>query len=101
MKHTENLNGVKLDVQTVDVTLEDKVKERLRNLISLLAKRYPELTHADIYLEDKGHKATNPKSVSVRLGVPGKDPFASDSGDNFVTLLSAVEKKLLRQLEKR
>jgi ribosome-associated translation inhibitor RaiA len=101
MKYTENYENVKLDVQTVDITIDDDVKQRLRNLITHLVSRNPKITHANIYLEDKSHKSTNPKSVSIRLGVPGKDPFASDSGDNFMVLLASVEEKLRKQLEKR
>ena len=55
---------------------------------------------ADVYLEDKKEKKTQQKQVSIRLGIPGNDPFASEYGDNFHALLTSVEEKLRRQLER-
>ena len=46
-------------------------------------------------------KSTQPKQVSIRLGIPGKDPFASQYGDDFHALLTTVEDKLHKQLERR
>jgi putative sigma-54 modulation protein len=55
-----------------------------------------EISWVDVYLEDESGKSTDAKSVSVRLGIPGNDAFASDSGDNFMALLKSVEEKLSR-----
>ncbi len=101
MNYTENFEGIKLDVQAVDIDVDAAIQERIRKLLSRLSRYFSDITHADIYLEDKGAKSTEQKKVSIRLGIPGKDPFATDSGDNFMALLSSVEEKLRRQLEKR
>jgi len=101
MNYTENYEGIKLDVQAVDFDVEPAVQERIRKLLSRLSRYFSDITHADVYLEDKGAKATEQKKVSIRLGVPGNDPFASDYGDNFMALLTNVEEKLRRQLEKK
>jgi len=52
-------------------------------------------------LEDKKDKSTKQKQVSIRLGIPGNDPFASEYGDDFHALLTEVEDKLQKQLERR
>jgi putative sigma-54 modulation protein len=101
MNYTENFEGIKLDVQAVDHEVEAGVQEQMRKMLSRLGRHFQGITHADVYLEDKAAKSNDPKQVSVRLGIPGNDPFASERGDNFMALLANVEEKLRRQLEKR
>ena len=101
MKYNESLSGIKINVEAVDITIGDDVKDTIRKSIERLSKKYDVIEWADVYLEDKKEKSTLQKQVSIRLGIPGKDPFASEYGDNFHTLLSDVESKLDKQLEKR
>ncbi|MBW7935652.1 MAG: HPF/RaiA family ribosome-associated protein [Flavobacteriales bacterium] len=101
MNYTENYEGIKLDVQAVDFEVAEMVQERIRKMLSRLTRHFTGITHADVYLENKEGKSVNPMQVSVRLGIPGNDPFASEYGDNFMELLSNVEEKLRRQLEKK
>lgn len=101
MQYTENLTGIKINVQAVDITNADTVKELIRKSMERLTRFYNKIEWADVYLEDKKDKKTNQKQVSIRLGIPGNDPFASEYGDDFNTLLAEVESKLQRQLEKR
>lgn len=100
MDYTENITGIKINVQAVDITIGDEVKDTIRKSITRLNRFYDRIEWADIYLEDKKEKKTQQKQVSIRLGVPGNDPFASEYGDNFHELLTNVEEKLRRQLEK-
>jgi len=101
MNYTENFDGIKLDVQAVDITISDDVQKEIRDMIVRLRRHISEVNWVDVYFEDKSGKSTDSKSVSVRFGIPGNDAFASDSGDNFMALLKNVEEKLRRQLEKR
>lgn len=101
MQYTENITGIKINVQAVDININDDVKDTIRKCIDRLSRFYDKIEWADVYLEDKSEKSTNQKQVSIRLGIPGNDPFASEYGDNFHELLSNVEDKLRRQLEKR
>lgn len=100
MEYTEHLTGIKINVQAVDISIDDDVKDTIRKCITRLSRISNKIEWADIYLEDKEKKSTQQKQVSIRLGVPGNDPFASEYGDNFHALLSNVENKLKRQLEK-
>lgn len=101
MQYSENITGIKINVQAVDISIEEDVKDRIRKCITRLSRFYDRIEWADVYLEDKSEKKTLQKQVSIRLGIPGNDPFASAYGDNFHILLTDVEDKLKRQLEKR
>ena len=101
MNYTENFDGIKLDVQAVDITISDDIQQSIRDMIVRLRRHISEVNWVDVYFEDKSGKSTNPRTVSVRFGIPGNDAFASDSGDNWMALLKSVEEKLWRQLEKR
>ncbi len=101
MEYTENITGIKINVQAVDITIGEDVKDTIRKAISRLSRYYDRIEWADVYLEDKKEKKTEQKQVSIRLGIPGNDPFASEYGDNFHALLTSVEDKLRVQLEKR
>lgn len=101
MKYTENLTGIKINVEAVDISIDEDVKETIRKIIARLSRFYDRIEWADIYLEDKKEKQAEQKQVSIRLGIPGNDPFASEYGDNFHALLTSVEDKLQKQLEKR
>lgn len=101
MNYTENFEGIKLDVQAVDITIGDDIQQEIRNMIVRLKRHISEVNWVDVYLEDKSAKSTDQKRVSVRFGILGNDAFPSDTGDNFMALLKSVEEKLWRQLEKR
>lgn len=102
MNYTENFEGIKLDVQAVDFTPDKAVEERIRKMLSYLTRfSSGKIVYASIYLEDKKGKSTHQKSVKVRLGVPGPDIVATDSGDNFMALLANVESKLARQVKEK
>lgn len=101
MQYNENITGIKINVEAVDITIDEDVKETIRKIISRLSRFYDRIEWADVYLEDKKDKKTEKKQLSIRLGIPGNDPFASEYGDNFHILLTNVEDKLRKQLEKR
>lgn len=101
MNYTENFEGIKIDVQAVDITIESAVQKEIRDVIVSLRKHISEINFVDVYFKEESRQSTNPRTLSIRLGIPGKDAFASDSGDNWFALVKNVEEKLRRQLEKR
>lgn len=100
MNYTEKITGINMNVQAVDITIGDDVKETIRKTLTRLSRFHDKIEWADVYLEDKKEKSTDQKQVSIRLGIPGNDPFASEYGDNFHALLSEVEAKLQKQLKR-
>ena len=100
MNYTENFEGIKLDIQAADIAITDDLQQSIRNMIGRLKRHISEVNFVDVYFTDKSEKSMDPKTVGVRFGIPGNDAFASDSGDNWMTLLKSVEEKLRRQLKK-
>ncbi len=101
MNYTENFEGIKVDVQAVDSTIDDSLQQEVRDMIVRLRRHISEINWVAVHLTDKKGKASEPKTVGIRFGIPGNDVFASDSGDSWMTLMKSVEEKLRRQLEKR
>lgn len=101
MKYTDTISGIKIIIEAVDITIGEDITDTVHKCIARLSRFYDKIEWADIYLEDKKEKSTKQKQVSIRLGIPGKDPFASEYGDDFHALLTEVEDKLRKQLERR
>ena len=101
MNYNEKMKGIKMDVQAPNITLSDRLQQRIRRMIVRLRRFVPEVNWADVYLTERSAKATEPRMVRVRLGVPGPDAFATGTGHHWPVLLKSVEAKLRRQLQKR
>jgi len=101
MNYTENFEGIKMDVQAVDISISNTLQQRIRNMITRLKRHISEVNFVDVYLKKEAHHPTANRNLSVRVGIPGNDVFASDSGNSWVALLKNVEEKLERQLEKK
>ena len=101
MNYTENFEGIKIDVQAVDITIDNDLQQSIRDVITRLRRHISDVNFVDVYITEKSEKSTNPRSVGIRVGIPGNDAYASDSGDNWMALLKNVEEKLRRQLKKR
>ncbi|GJM28400.1 MAG: hypothetical protein DHS20C17_10350 [Cyclobacteriaceae bacterium] len=100
MNHTENYEGIKLDIQTGEIPISDDVQQEIRDAIGRLKRHISVVNFVDVYFTDKSEKTTDAKKVGIRFGIPGNDAYASDSGDNWMELLKNVEEKLRRQLVK-
>lgn len=101
MIYTENFEGIKMDIQADHITISDNLQTSIKKMIRRLRRHFYELNWVDVYLRKKSKQSTAKREVSVRLGIPGNDAFASDSGNNWASLLKSIEGKLRRQLEKR
>jgi ribosomal subunit interface protein len=101
MNYTENFEGIKIDVQAVDIEISDAIQQNVRSAITKLKRHAKKIDSVDVYFKEEAKQSTDSKKVSMRVGVPGNDVFAEDKGDNWYELLSNVENKLKRQLEKK
>ncbi|MBB6612596.1 ribosome-associated translation inhibitor RaiA [Pontibacter sp. Tf4] len=101
MNYTENFEGIKLDIQAVDIEIPDTIQQNIREIITKLKRHGTKIDSVDVYFKEEANQATNQKSVRMRVGVPGNDVFAHDEGDNWYQLLDNVSEKLKRQLDKR
>ena len=101
MNYTEHYEGIKLDVQAVDISISDALQQGVRDVIDKVKRHNKKIDSVDVYFKEEPNQSTNTKSVRMRVGIPGNDVFAHDEGDNWFELLKNVEDKLRRQLEKR
>jgi len=101
MNYTENYKGIKIDVQSPNVDLSDAVQEEVRASIDKLSRFTSNINAADFYFKADGSSSTATHSVGIRLGIPGPDVFAEETGDNWISLLKSVVDKLIRQLQKK
>ena len=101
MNYTENFEGIKLDVQAVDLDINNDLQQRIRDMIVRLRRHISEVNWVDVYFKKEADQSTNSQTLGVRFGIPGNDAFASDSGDNWMALMASVEEKLRRQLRKK
>ncbi|WP_018478524.1 ribosome hibernation-promoting factor, HPF/YfiA family [Pontibacter roseus] len=101
MNYTENFEGIKIDVQAVDINISDDIQQYVRNTITKLKRHAKKIDSIDVYFKEEANQSTNSKKVSMRVGIPGNDVFAEDQGENWYEQLKNVEEKLKRQLEKR
>lgn len=101
MSYTETFEGVNMDVQAIHINISDNLQQRIRKMIKRLRRDFSELNWVTVYFNKKNEHSRASRTVSVRLGISGSDAFASDSGDNWVSLLKCVEGKLRGQLKKR
>jgi|SRR5687768_4790574 len=100
MNITRNFEDLKVGIQPIGVELNDYLFRKIENMIKKLRKSIPEVNWMDVYLKEGGEEL-NPRNIVVRFGIPGTDIVASDSGDRWKTIIKNVEKRLIRQLEKR
>jgi ribosomal subunit interface protein len=101
MNYTENFAGIKLDVQAVDITITDDLQQAIRDTITKLKRHVSDINWVDVYLNADHKHATDTRNIGMRLGIPGTDVYASDSGEHWLPILKSIEEKLRKQLEKR
>lgn len=101
MNYTENFEGIKLDVQAVDVTVNDDLQQAIRDSLSKLKRYVSEINWVDVYLKYDENLATDNRNIGLRLGIPGTDVYASASGEHWRPILKDIEEKLRKQLDKR
>lgn len=102
MEDKENLDGVRLDIQTVGFTPDDDLEASVLDALTKLRRFYKgDLITAEVYMKLEPNQRSNDKHVGIKYGVPGNDAFADDNGDNWYTLLNNVVTKLHHQLDKR
>lgn len=101
INYSENGQGLKVDIQTIGVEMNHYLQRKVEAMTRKLKSLLPQAGTIDVYLKHDTDQPDRPRNVTVRFGVPGPDVVASDSGRRWKIVLKNVEKKLVRQLEKR
>jgi len=100
MNYTDHYKGIKLDIQAVDIIIGDSVQQAIRTILDKLERYTGEINFADVYLKKENASNGKNKFVRIRLGIPGPDAFAEDTGEHWETTLRSVADKIERQLVK-
>ncbi len=100
MHQMQNELQLKLDVQANGVEVNDYLKRKIYNMIKKLKRLLPEVNWMDVYMTTNEEKP-NPRTIVFRMGIPGNDVVASDSGSQWKHILKNIEKRVIRQLEKK
>ncbi|NHE57123.1 HPF/RaiA family ribosome-associated protein [Cyclobacterium plantarum] len=100
MNYTENYKGIKVDVQSVHLDLNEGIQGEIRSSIDKLSKFTSNINAVDVYFKNEGSGGTAVSVVGMRVGIPGPDVFAEEKGEHWVPLLKDVVDKLVRQLKK-
>lgn len=101
MSYSETVEGINMEVQAPYITISNNLQQSIIKMVVRLRQHFYELNWVTVYFKKKNEHSSASRTVSVRLGISGSDVFASDSGDNWVSLLKCVEGKLRGQLKKR
>jgi len=101
MNNTQIPQGVVIDIQAVDMTLDEQLQRKIFKMLAKFKQYFSKISSADFYLRKTSKRAASPRSIKVRLGLPGAEIFASDSGKSWKALMGRVEEKIIKQLQKR
>lgn len=101
MQHKTKFEDMRIDIQTVNADISNKIRQHIVRMIKRLKRHIHEINWVDIYFKSENNRSLSNRSVGIRLGIPGNDAFASESGIHWIPLLKNVETKLGRQLRKR
>ncbi|SHM64310.1 putative sigma-54 modulation protein [Cyclobacterium lianum] len=100
MNYTENYKGIKIDVQSVHLDINESTQQEIRSAIDKLSKFTHDINAVDVYFKTEGSGGTAVSVVGMRVGIPGPDVFAEEKGEHWIPLLKDVTDKLVRQLKK-
>jgi putative sigma-54 modulation protein len=60
MNYTENFEGIKMDVQAVDINISKTVQQRIREMITRLRSHISEVNWVDVYFKkESAHSIAN------------------------------------------
>lgn len=102
MKNNNEQNQeIKIDIQAQGIKMNPYLHRKIDMMANKIKQVHPRTGWVDIYLKDGNDNGNTVKNVTVRMGIPGPDLVATESGDRWKLILKNIEKKLIRQLEKR
>ena len=102
MNYNMNIEGIRLDIQAVDLELDETFLQRIEDSLARIKRFYSgDIISAEFYLKEENNHPTDSKTLSLKLGIPGTDPFASEKGDAWPLLLKNATEQVIRQLQKR
>jgi hypothetical protein len=80
MIYKANIDGIKLDVQSVNAMISNEAKLQIRRVISRLKRHIAEINSIYISLRKQVNQSTIARTIGMRVGIPATDVFVSASG---------------------
>lgn len=99
--HKEQAEEIKVAIQTPGIKMNSYLERKIEMMTRKIKLVHPKTEWVDIYLKDENDQRNSMKNVTVRMGIPGPDLVATESGNRWKLIIKNIEKKLIRQLEKR
>jgi|SRR5689334_9884008 len=93
--------GTIIEIQAVDMTLNEELQRQIFQMLEKFKQYFSKISWADFHMRQSSRRTSSPRMFKVRLGIPGPDVFASDSGKSWKSLMTRVEQKIIQQLKKR
>ncbi len=93
--------GLKVDVQSTGIKMNPYIQKKVDGMVKTLTQFVPQIEKVEVQFQEIEGKVQDQRSVTVRLDVPGFRMESTDSEVRWKIAIRNVEKKLLRQLERR
>lgn len=96
----DSLSSLKLDLQVVNFTASDDLKNFINEKLASVQKFYADAVGAEVYLREE-NTAVNGKSARVKMNIPGNDIFAESTADSWEAAIAEAFEKIKRQFKDR
>jgi|ADGO01.1.fsa_nt_gi hypothetical protein len=101
MTHTVMIEEIPVYIQIQGTEMNDYLDRKIHKMISNLKGHAKDIKEIRLYISDTLEPVKSPRKFIAEVKIPGLDFVASDSGRLWKGLLSHVEKRLIRQLQRR
>ena len=102
MTYNMNIEGIRLDIQAINFELDESFLKRIESALDRIRRFHSgDIIYADFYLKKEPNQSTNDKSVHIKIGIPGRDPFAAEKGSDWAQLLKDTTEQVIKQIQKQ
>ncbi|KIC96229.1 hypothetical protein [Flavihumibacter solisilvae] len=101
MKNRKIPNGVVIDIQAVDMTINKKLQNRIFEMLENFQRYFTKIKWAGFHVQQSSKRKAFPRTIKIHLDIPGPDILVSDSGKSWKTLMRKVEQTIITQLKNR
>ncbi|WP_247233962.1 HPF/RaiA family ribosome-associated protein [Telluribacter sp. SYSU D00476] len=102
MHYNTNIDGVQLEIHAIDFELDESFLNRIEAAVARI-RRFSsvDVIYATFFLRREPNQSTNDKSVHIKVGIPGRDPFAAEKGSDWLQLLKNATEQVIKQIQKQ
>ncbi|GAB3167859.1 HPF/RaiA family ribosome-associated protein [Telluribacter humicola] len=102
MNYNTNIDGVQLEIHAIDFELDESFLTRIETAVTRIKRMAGvDVIYATFFLRRESSQSTNDKSVHLKVGIPGRDPFAAEKGSDWLQLLKDTTEQVIKQIQKQ